>query len=384
VNLIIKSYKYKLKTNNTQYEILNNWINTCRAVYNLSLETKIEAYKTRQVSLSKYDLMKQLPELRNEFEWIKDVPSQSMQNVVERLDAAYKKFFKGGGFPKFSKKGAYKSILFKQGVKYSKTHVTFPKIGKIRFFNSKNIPNGSKIKTAIVRKEVDGFYISIVVEQITEKKHFNPKSDNQAVGIDMGVSKFYSLSTGDSKENPRVLKSFEKEMRIAQRSLSRKVKKSNNWYKQLKKVQKIHLKIGRVRKDFSQKASTELISSFSKIAVEDLKLKNMTKSSKGDSENHGKMVKQKSGLNRVILDVGIGEFFRQLDYKSKWYGREFVKVDPKYTSQTCSDCSHKSKQNRKTQSKFECVNCGHKENADINAAKNILVRAEPMFVNVVH
>ena len=110
----------------------------------------------------------------------------------------------------------------------------------------------------------------------------------------------------------------------------------------------------------------------------------MTKSSKGDQENHGKMVKQKSGLNRVILDVGIGEFFRQLEYKSKWYDREFVKVDPKYTSQTCNICGHKSKENRKTQAKFECVNCGHKENADVNAAKNILARAEPMFVNVVH
>ena len=393
VNLSIKSYKYKLKTNHKQAEKLNAWINTCRAVYNLALQTKIEAYQTRFVvtsektkplSLTKFDLIKQLPSLKKEFEWIKDVPSQAMQNVIERMDKAYQSFFKGGGFPKYAKKGVYKSILFKQGIRYSSKHITLPKIGKIKYFNSKNIPDNSTVKNAIVSKEVDGYYISLVIEQITEKKHFDPKSNNQAVGLDIGVNLFYALSNGQIKENPRILKSFESELRIAQRALARKIKRSNNWYKQVENIKKIHLKIKRIRQDFSQKASTQLIENFSQIAVENLKLKNMTKSSKGDQENHGKMVKQKSGLNRVILDVGIGEFFRQLEYKSKWYDREFVKVDPKYTSQTCNICGHKSKENRKTQAKFECVNCGHKENADVNAAKNILARAEPMFVNVVH
>ena len=393
MKIVIKTYKYKLKTNSNQAEKLNAWINTCRAVYNLALETKIEAYKTRftvangnvkPLSLTKYDLIKQLPELKKEFDWIKDVPAQSLQAVIERMDKAYKTFFSGGGFPKFAKKGFYKSMLFKQGIKCNSKHISLPKIGKLKYFNSKNIPNEAKIKNAIVSKEVDGFYISLVVEQFSEKKYLNPKSDNQAVGLDMGVKLFYALSDGTTKNNPQILKTYERELRIAQRSLSRKVKKSNNWYKQVKKISKIHLKIKRTRYDFSQKASTELITGFQKIVTEDLRLKNMTKSAKGNQEEHGKKVKQKSGLNRVILDVAIGEFFRQLEYKADWYGREFLQIDPKYTSQICSQCGYKSKENRKTQAIFECVNCGQKENADVNAAKNILARAEPMYANVVH
>lgn len=381
---IVKTYKFKLKPNSFTEGKFTSWINTCRAVYNLSLETKIYAYQTHRISLTKYDLIKQLPDLKKEFDWIKDVPSQTLQSVVERMDTAYQSFFKGGGFPKWAKKGRYTSILFKQGVKVCSSHITLPKIGKIRYFNSKDLPENSKVKTAIVQKQVDGFYISLSVEQLKEKRYFNPKSDNQAVGLDVGVHFFYALSNGEIKENPKILKSFECSLRKAQRVLSRKKKRSNNWHKQLRKVQKIHLKILRVRNDFSQKISSNLIATFGKIVVEDLRLKNMTKSSKGDLENPGKMVKQKSGLNRSLLDVGIGEFFRQLEYKSDWYGRDFLKVDPKYTSQTCSSCGYRSKENRKSQSRFECNNCGHKENADINAAKNILARAEPMYVNVVH
>lgn len=110
------------------------------------------------------------------------------------------------------------------------------------------------------------------------------------------------------------------------------------------------------------------------IVVEDLKLKNMTKSAKGTSKTHGKNVKAKSGLNRVLLDLSIGEFVRQLEYKSKWYGRKLIKVNPAYTSQTCSSCGHKAKENRLSQSTFCCVKCGHSDNADYNAANNILRR----------
>lgn len=384
MKIIKKTYKYKLKINPKQEEKLNGWIHTCRAVYNLALDTKIQAYKTRKVSLSKFDLINQLPELKKEFDWIQEVPSQSLQNVIERMDLAYQSFFKGGGFPKFSKKGNYKSILFKQGVKADNKTITLPKIGKINYFNSQDIPKEGKIKRAIVTKEIDGFHISILVEQFAEKKHFNPISDSQAVGLDAGVSLFYALSNGETMKNPKVLQGFERELRIANRSLARKKKKSSNWYKQLKKIQKLHLQTKRVRNDYIQKASTELIHNYRRIVVEDLKVKNMTKSAKGNQEKPGKMVKQKAGLNRVLLDVAIGEFFRQLEYKSDWYNREFVKVDPKYTSQICNSCGHKAKENRKTQSQFSCVSCGHKENADINAAKNILARAEPMSVNVVH
>ena len=136
MKIIIKSYKYKLKTNVSQEKKLTSWINTCRAVYNLSLETKQYAYKSRGVSLGKYDLINQLPELKKGFDWIKDVPTQTLQAVIERMDTSYQSFFRGGGFPKFASKDHYRSLLFKQGVSTTSKHIKIPKIGDIRYFNS--------------------------------------------------------------------------------------------------------------------------------------------------------------------------------------------------------------------------------------------------------
>lgn len=325
-----------------------------------------------------------MPELKQEFDWIKDVPAQTLQGVIDRLDDAYKTFFRGGGFPKWANKYKYNSLLFKQGVEIAEGKIKLPKIGKLNYFQSREIPKDSKIKQATVIKEIDGFYICIVVKQHQTKRLYSPSIDSQEVGMDMGVSLFYALSNGNTKENPRVLSNFSNTLRLAQRSLARKKKGSNNWIKQKKKVQKINAKIKNVRADFLHKTSLELVTYYDLIAIEDLKLKNMTKSSKGDLNKPGKMVKQKSGLNRVLLDVAAGSFFEKLEYKCEWYDKKLVRVDPKYSSQTCSNCGSKSKENRKTQAKFKCVSCGHTENADVNAAKNILARAEPMSLNVVH
>ncbi len=166
-------------------------------------------------------------------------------------------------------------------------------------------------------------------------------------------------------------------MRIEQRSLSRKKKGSKNFHKQVQRINLLHSKIARVRNDFQHKVSFNLIKDYDLIAVEDLKIKNMTKSSKGNQEEHGKNVSQKNGLNRSILDTAPSMFMEKLEYKAKWYGRELIKVDAKYTSQTCSNCGHKDKKNRQSQSVFKCVHCGHEENADVNAAINILGRSIP-------
>ena len=122
------------------------------------------------------------------------------------------------------------------------------------------------------------------------------------------------------------------------------------------------------RQDFIHKLTYNLVKNNSIILVEDLKLMNLTKSAKGNAQSHGKNVSQKSGLNRVILDLGISEFYRQLIYKCNWYGRTLIKVDPKYTSQECSNCGHTCKENRRTQEIFECVKCGHKDHADLDAS----------------
>ncbi len=368
---LLKTYKYKLKLSNSQQHKVDSWTGACRYVYNLAMETKIHAYKTYGLSISCFDLLNQLPDLKQEADWIKDIPAQTLQDAVERMDRAYKSFFRGNGYPKWAKKGVYNSITLKS-VKQKDNCFFLPKLGNVRYFNSRTIPKNAKLKIATITHELDGYYICVVFESTIPSF---PYDQNQAVGIDWGVTHFLSSSDGQHIANPKYTKQFESQLRIEQRSLARKVKFSANWYKQKRRISKLQRKIGRVRKDFLQKQSSLLVASYDYIAAEKLKVKNMTASAKGTAEKHGKMVRQKAGLNKSILDAAPGMFFSMLDYKCQWQGKKFVQVDPKNTSRKCRVCGHTELENRKKEV-FFCISCGHKDHADVNAAKNILARAK--------
>lgn len=369
-------YKFKLKPTKSQSIRFDQWLGTCRLIYNLALEAKIDAYKKSHVNLSRYDLQKQLKDLSEDYSFIKDVHSQVRQSPLVRLEKTYNNFFRGAGFPKFAKKNGYKSFEFPQGVKIDNKHITLPKFGKVKFFLGKRDVDNFVVKNAKITKEHKGWFVSILVEQ--EISHL-PKNSN-SIGVDLGVAHYAVTSEGEVFENPKHLNKYKRKLKIAQRKVSRSKKGSNRRKKAVHELQKIYLKIKNTRTDFLQKLSTKLINENQVIVVENLKFSNMTKSAKGTLENPGTNVKQKSGLNKAILDLAGSSFFSMLEYKAKWYGREFHKVDPKYTSQTCSSCGHKAKENRKTQSSFECVSCGNKMNADHNAAINILGRACPSGV----
>jgi putative transposase len=353
---IIKTYRYKLKLTKTQQKRIDNWIGTCRYIYNVALEVKIWAYKTVGESPSCYDLQKQITDVRKDFDWVKDVPLKSLEDVMERLDKAYKTFFKGGGFPKWAKKDGYRSITFKT-VKYKDGRFVLPKIGAVKYFNSREIKG--ELRRATITKEFDGYYISVMTRQ---ERETIPVHESQ-VGIDMGIAFFASLSDGTQIDNPRFTKEYERRLRIEQRSLSRKQKGSKSWYIQKRNVSKIQAKIARCRRDFLHKESTVLINRYGLIAIEDLKVKNMIGF---------------SYLSKSITDVGWSLFRKMLEYKGDWYGVEIVAVDPKYTSQTCSNCGAVDKKSRVSQSKYVCTECGYESNADINAAKEILKRGRAM------
>ena len=360
---MIRTYKRKLKLTKTQEQKLASWVGACRVVYNLGLEVKIAAYKTQQKSVSKYDLANQLPDLKKEVSWIADVPAQTLQAVVERLELAYQSFFRGGGFPKWANKRWFNSLTLKQGVKVlGSNKIQIPKLGELKFFNDSLIQG--KVKTAQIIKELTGWYICVQFEA----NHIQTKigSEKQAIGIDLGIASFATLSNGSDIANPKLFTKYERKLRLANRSLARKKKGSASWQKQAHKTALLHNKIKNVRKDFLHKQSTAIANQYSLVFLEDLKIKNMSKSAKGNAEEHGKNVNAKAGLNRSILDCGWGMFGAFLAYKTT-----VIKVDAKYTSQTYNVCGHKSKENRLTQAKFTCVSCGHKENADLNAAKNI-------------
>lgn len=353
-----KVYKYRLKLTKAQETRLISWISVCRMIFNLALEIKKESWRKCRKSVSAYDLTKQLKDIRSEYEWVKDCPFDSQADAIKRMDLAYKTFFKGGGFPRWAKRNKYSSITFAELPKFKEGGVFIPKIGKVKVF--KDRPCSGEIRRATISVKNGKFYISI----LTKQERVPMKANESQVGIDMGISFFASLSNGQQISNPRHTLANERKLRIRQRSLARKKKGSGRWKKQKLLVGKMQEKIANQRRDFIHKASTPLVLSNGFIAVEDLNVKGMVRGSK---------------LAKHIADASWGEFFRQLKYKSDWYGRTFVKVNPKYTSQTCNECRAVNKKSRLSQSEFVCVECGHVSNADTNAAKNILGQGLAVF-----
>ena len=289
------------------------------------------------------------------------------------LDQAMKEAFDKTNpkqFPQFKKKGhASDSFRYPQGFKIEETNnrAYLPKIGWVQYINSRKIEGIPKNVT--VKRDGEKWYLSIQTEiEIGDPVH-NSESE---VGIDLGIAQFATLSDGTVIPSINSYAKQEAKLRKEQRKLSRKVKYSNNWKKQAKKVQKRHRRIRNIRNDFLQKETTKISKNHAVIVVEDLKTANMSKSASGTKENPGKKVRAKSGLNKSILDQGWSEFRRQLEYKQQWRGGKVIAAPPQYTSQKCSKCGNTSAENRRTQSEFVCVACGHEENADLNAAKNIL------------
>lgn len=362
---LILTYKYKLKPNATQKNTFEWWLGVCRYVYNLALEHRITSYQSG-TPVGRFDQYNQFVECKREFPWLSEVHSEVTQETLDRVDNAYQKFFKGAGFPKWAKKDEYRSFTFKRSVSVQGDFVKLPKIGLVRFYNSRTFRG--KIKYVNIVKEIDSWYVCFCVEQPSPIQ----SSENQAVGIDMGVARLASLSSGSFFENPRHFNRFKKALRLKQRKLARQKRGSKSRLKTKCQLTKLHQKIRRCRTDYLHKVSTQITGTFNKVYVEDLKLNNMTKSAKGTVEKPGKNVRQKTGLNRSLNDAGIGQFLTMLEYKALRNGGEFIRVNPAYTSQTCSDCGYKSPENRESQSLFVCKSCGERHNADTNASKNIL------------
>jgi len=362
------TYKRKLILTKEQEQRISSWIGACRLVYNMGLEIRIAAWRNEK-RIGKFDLMKQLTTIKD-IEWIKDVPSQSLQNTIDRLDISYKNFYrtchKGGGFPHFAGKRKYKSVLFKEVSLIGNNLIRLPKIGNIKIFKDALIQG--TIRTATIKKEPTGYFICVVCDDIN--RNIQNSDESQVIGLDMGVKHFCIDSDGNYYTNPRVFKQYERQLRIEQRKLKNKKKGSNRQKKQYRKIALLQHKIANMRKDYLHKLSTELAKKYNTVFVEDLKIVNMSKRAKPKQDEVGRFLPnkqaQKSGLNKAILDSGWGMFRDMLEYKTN-----VVRINPKYTSQTCSECGYKDSENRKSQSNFECKCCGHIENADVNAAKNI-------------
>lgn len=308
-----------------------------------------------------------------ELNFLKTCDSQALQQTLKNLDKAFKDAFDKNQplkrIPKFKKRGVGDSFRYPQRFKFDNRRVYLPKVGWVGYFSSQTITG--KPKNLTVTREADGWYIAVQVEQELIK---TPHSTTSAIGIDMGIARFATFSDGNYIAPVNHFRALESKLAKAQRKLAKKKKFSQNWRKQKQKISTLHHKIANCRKDFLHKASTTLSKNHAMIVMEDLKVRNMSSSAKGTTDAPGNNVKAKSGLNKSILDQGWFEFRRQLEYKQAWRGGELLLVDPKYTSQQCPSCHHKSKDNRQTQAHFACTECGYTENADVVGAINILAR----------
>ena len=380
MNTIHLAYKFKLNPTLEQSDTFSSWAGTCRFLYNLCLEHRILSWQQYRVSVKWADQDKELKNLKKceGFEWIKNSPSQILQQSLRDLDKAFKSFWKSGfGFPHFKKKGLGDSFRFPDAKQFSvrrvtkrKAFVKLPKIGEVAFRISQSIEG--KIKNATIKKETDGWYISFCCE----KEIVVPENEMPTVGIDRGISETLVLSSSENSLSnielnlPKQCKELRDRIKVLQRRLRLKKKFSENWKKLQQQIRKLHSKIARIRHDFLHKASSYIAKNHSYISLEDLKIKNMSKSAKGTLDKKGRNVKAKSGLNREILFQGWGIFANQLKYKSEWNGGHLELINPKFTSTRCSECLYNNKLNR-SKKKFECLNCNFVEDADKNASKNI-------------
>ena len=376
--ILQKAYRFKMKPNGCQRRKLAQFCGCTRYVYNRGLAWNNESYeKDKSFKLSYAKLCALLPEWKKELPWLKACHSQVLQQAMKDLTAAFVRFWKGQAeFPKFHKKFKDKdSIRYPQGFKLdeARKQAYLPLIGWVSYRRSRFIEG--KAKNVTVCREADGWYISIQTEREAEDP-VHPKAGVE-VGIDVGV--VHAVTLSDDAPFIEPLNAFRRnrqKLAHAQRKLKRMTKFGRNWRKQQQKIALLHHRIAESRRDHLRKAARVICKNHAVVYREDLKIQNMTKSAKGTVEEPGKNVRQKSGLNKAILDQGWGLLFRMLDEYMKEWGGAVYAVPPAYTSQTCPHCGHVSAANRPTQAQFRCEKCGYMNNADRVGAINILGRGQ--------
>jgi len=368
----LQAFKFQLRPNGQQVRHMRRFAGSCRFVYNKALALQKERYQNGQKKLGWIDLCNLLPQWKSEpqLKWLKDTPAQALQQSLKNLDRAYQNFFAGrASFPRFKKKGAGDSFLYPQSFKLEQQNnrVYLPRLGWIPYRNSRKVLG--TVKNMTITQSCGKWYVSIQTEREVDQPI---PTATTAIGIDMGVKRFATLSNGDFIAPLNSFKKHEQRLKKYQRRMSRKVKFSKNWHKAKRRVTQIHQTIANCRKDHLHKKSTTISQSAVMIAIEDLQIQDMVRSSAGTIEAPGKNVKVKSRLNKAILDQGWFEFRRQLEYKMTWNGGMLVAVPPHNTSITCPHCNHIAPENRQSQAKFLCTKCGYENHADVVGAINIL------------
>lgn len=353
-------------------------VGACRFVYNLALEQRRDWYRSgRRFNFASQ--CRELTQLRAEVEWLKACPVHPLQQALRDLERAYQNWWAGRArAPTPRRKGLNDSFRFPDPVSLvvertgtSSGRVKLPKLGWVRLRGWAALPGA--ICTITVSRRAGHWFAAVQCER--EGAEPVP-STLPPIGIDLGVAVFAALSDGTCIAPVNCGKTALKALRKAQRALARKARGSVNRRKAVRRVAKLQKRVADARKDFLHKHSTIIAKNHGVVVVEGLSVRAMSASAQGTVTEPGRRVRQKAGLNRAILDQGWGLFQTMLAYKLADRGGMLVEVPAAHTSQTCACCGHVDAANRLNQAVFVCVRCGHKANADTNAAINILRRAD--------
>ena len=353
-------FKYRLYLSKAQVEALETQLELCRQTHNWLLASCKGTYEETGKILSQFDLNQNLSYLKHQRPEITQVHSQVLQNISKRIKDGYTNFFARrsaglkAGLPRFKKYGRYKSITYPQsGFKIEGNKLHLSKIGNIRIRQHREL-NG-QIKTLTVKRMPSGKWyacFSCIVEIQPREKPF------EDVGIDVGLHNYAVLSDGTRIDNPRLYRESEKRLAHLQRMASKKKRNSCNRVKAKTRVARLHEKIGNRRTDFMHKASRKIADKYETVYVEDLKINNMVR-------NHC--------LAKAISDAGWGRFIEMIAYKEEESGGQLIQVNPRNTTQTCSQCGEYVKKSL-SERIHECPYCGLVLDRDLNAALNILKR----------
>ena len=357
---IYRAYKYRFYPTKEQEVLLAKSFGCARLVYNRFLALKNQAYQDHKINVSFPDacFLLTLDKKKDEFSFLNEVSNSMLQQSLRNADAAYQNFFKKkANYPRFKNKWGKQSIRFmdkrfRYDGKYSIILAKMDSPLKIKW--SRTIPRGAKVKSVTVSKEPSGrYFISFLCEDSVAQKIKTDKT----IGLDWGLKDFITTSDGEKVISPKHYRQSEKKVAKAQRDLSRKQKGSKNREKARVKVAKAHAKVANQRKDFLHKLSSTIVHENQVICVEDIAVKNLSRN------RH---------LSKSIMDSGWGEFVRQLEYKSQWYGRALVKVDRFFpSSKTCSHCGCIKDHLDLSERNWTCSDCGVVHDRDYNASVNI-------------
>ena len=358
-----KTYKYRLMGNRETFSKAESWLTMCRNLYNAGLEQRIDAYRRHHKTVSGYTQMAELTDIKESFPEYKQVGSQVLQQCLDRLDKAYKSFFRRvtkkkigekAGFPRFKGRNRYDSFTLKNtGWKLDGRNLSIRNVGRFKLRLSR--PIEGDIKTITIRRESTGYwYACFSCDNVSENKL--PESDS-VVGLDVGIKSFVVDSEGNSVDNPNYFRQSERQLRVRQRKLARRKKGSRRRNRARILVSKAHEKVKNQRSDFLHKLANQYIRNYGVICVEDLNIKGMVR-------NHH--------LAKSISDAGWGQFIGLIEYKAAEAGRQLIRI-PRFepSSKTCSVCGSINHNLKLSDRQWFCESCGTLHDRDFNAAKNI-------------